>query len=263
MAEICRVFVGCSPNYEDAESQAVLEYSIRKHASIDVDITWMHLSRDPASPFFGWDSHRWATPFSGFRWAVPELCGFEGRAIYCDSDFIFLSDIRELLTQQDPLPPGKVALGLGGNNWRMCCSVFDCARAGEHIPLIDVMKQDSGIHPQLNSKFRSQGLVQPFIGDWNNLDGKDGKPLYEMDALHYTCMNTQPHLEYAIPRLERQGIRHWFDGEVAPHPREDVRGLFRHLLHDAGNHGFEISRYMQHEPFGAIDKRSFAGRTRV
>ena len=64
-----RVFVGCAPNHEDAESQAVLEHSIRKHASLPVDITWMKLSRDPVSPFSGWNTELWPTPFSGFRWA--------------------------------------------------------------------------------------------------------------------------------------------------------------------------------------------------
>lgn len=40
------VFVGCAANGEDAESQAVLEYTLRKHSSLPVDIVWMRQSPD-------------------------------------------------------------------------------------------------------------------------------------------------------------------------------------------------------------------------
>lgn len=223
----------------------------------------MHLSTDPQSPFHGWDTQRWATPFSGFRWAVPELCNFQGRAIYCDSDFIFLSDIRQLWEQQDPLPPGKVVIGKGGEAWRLCCCVFDCERARPYMIPIETLKQDSGLHPQMNQKFRRGGITQPFQGDWNNLDGKDMKALSNIDALHYTCMNTQPQLEFALPRLAKQGIKHWFDGQVSEHPREDVITLFRTLLREALDSGISLHDYMQHEPYGDIKKRSFVGRSNV
>jgi hypothetical protein len=47
-----RVFVGCSANGEDAEAQGMLEYTIRRYAREDVEINWMKLSRDPASPWY-------------------------------------------------------------------------------------------------------------------------------------------------------------------------------------------------------------------
>jgi len=77
MTESIKIFVGCAPNYEDAESQAVLEWSIRKHASQPVEITWMMLSNDPETLFTQWETNKWSTPFSGLRWAVPELCDFK------------------------------------------------------------------------------------------------------------------------------------------------------------------------------------------
>lgn len=258
---VARIFVGTDPNHCDAESQAVLEWSIRKYASIDVEITWMMLSNDPKSPFYGWETSEWATSFSGLRWAVPELCGYKGKAIYCDSDFIFLADIRELW-EQTPIHPA-VAIGRGGKEWRMCCCLFDCERASCHIISIDELKKDSKTHAWFNSAFRANSLVQPFVGDWNNLDACHGEKLSDIKALHYTCMNTQPQLENALPRLERAGLKHWFDGVVRPHPREDVRALFRKLLIEAAFNGYEIAKYTQHEPFGDIKKRSFKGRSKV
>lgn len=65
-----RVFVGCAANHEDAESQSVLEYTLRKYASDDLEITWMKLSRDPESQFYcdiengrGWNT-RGFTPIA-------------------------------------------------------------------------------------------------------------------------------------------------------------------------------------------------------
>src|SRR5262245_61554152 len=95
VAEAIRIFVGCSGNNEDLEFQSVLHYSLEKHASQPLDITWMRLSRDPDSFWFsnpqkkeGWRTEGWATPFSALRWGIPAVCNFEGRAIYMDLDKI-------------------------------------------------------------------------------------------------------------------------------------------------------------------------------
>ncbi len=125
-----KVFVGCSANGEDAESCAVLEYSLRKNSSLPVEIVWMAQSRDLQSFWHGWNTSAWATPFSGFRWGIPAYCGFQGRAVYTDSDVIFLGDIAELWTQ--PMAPGAAVLAKGGGSWRLCVSLFDCAAAKPH-----------------------------------------------------------------------------------------------------------------------------------
>lgn len=252
-----RVFIACAPNYEDAESQAVLEWSIRKLASMPVEITFMHLSNDTESPFYGWETSGWATPFSGFRWAVPELCGFKGRAIYMDSDFIFLADIAELWTQE--LHGDSVAIGKGGDEWRICCCLFDCEKAEPHMTPINIMKTDSRLHGRMNMHFRKSKIVQTFVDDWNNLDCRKGESLNDIKALHYTRMGTQPQIPYALPRLESMGLSHWFDGDIAPHPRQDITDLFGQLLIEAAENGYPVDKYMRHELFGPINKRSFKG----
>lgn len=263
MTDIVRVFAAAAANNEDLESQAVLEWSIRKHASLPVEITWMQLSTDPASPFHaapgaGWNTSRWATPFSGFRWAIPEICAFEGKAIYCDSDVIFLADVAELWRQAHP--DGTMLLAKGGGHWRICVSMWDCARARAHLPALGALQRDPDAHRKMGETIRRPGLVAPFSGEWNCLDKEVGKrPLDDpaIKALHYTDMRCQPQLRHALPRLAAEGGRHWFDGQTRPHFNPRIEALFDALLAEAAAEGYGIERYRK-TPFGAYTKRSFA-----
>jgi len=255
-----RVFVGCAPNHEDLESQAVLEWSIRKHASRPVEITWMRLSRDPKSPWHGWRTERWATPFSGFRWAIPSVCGYRGKAVYCDSDVIFMADIADLVDQV--MHPGKVALAKGGGSWRYCVSLWDCAEAEAHIPSLAALKADPDQHRKMVDYFAGRPqLTQAFAGDWNCLDGHGHRDLHDgsMKALHYTDMSCQPHLKHALRRLHRDGRQHWFNGKVRAHPRPDVQALFDDMLDEATANGFPPERYASEPLFGDFKKQNLAG----
>lgn len=261
-----RLFVGCAPNDCDIESQAVLEYSIRKHTSMPVEIEWMQLSREPTSPYYsdgpngGWTTSQWATPFSGFRWSIPHRCGFEGRAIYADSDVIVLADLAELW--QQPIPEGCVALGKAKGSWRYCVSLWNCAATRPFWPSLGKLRCDPGSHGQMLSYMAGHpGLVAPFEGDWNCLDGEGHADLLDgsLKALHYTDMSSQPQLAYALPRLKAQGRKHWFDGVVRPHPRADVRRLFDAMLEEAVEAGYLPWRYAVEPPYGEIVKKGLAG----
>ena len=75
----------------------VLEYSIRKHASLTVEVFPMHLS-GVEIPLPKDQRNQPRTPFSFQRLIIPEIAGFRGRAIYLDSDMQVFQDIRELWT---------------------------------------------------------------------------------------------------------------------------------------------------------------------
>ena len=124
-----RLFVGCAPNGEDAESQMVLEYTARKHSSLPVDIVWMKISSDENDFWGGWKSELWSTPFSGFRWGIPEYCSFQGQAIYMDSDMIILQDLAELWNE--PWKDRAILQSKGG--WRFCVAKWNCERAEHHM----------------------------------------------------------------------------------------------------------------------------------
>ena len=253
-----RLFVGCSPNGEDAESEAVLEYSLRAHASQPVEITWMRLSRDPASPFYsapgkGWQTGGWSTPFSPFRFLVPALCGFKGRAIYCDSDLIFMTDIAELWEQE--FAPGKCVMGkVEGAAKRLCVSMWDCAASKPYMTASRFPDKNE----LAKTRHELSPAVQAYSGNWNCIDGEDYRDLNdpEIKAIHYSLESAQPHLRYAVPRLKLSGQKHWFDGKTRPHWRGDLVRLFDELYTEAILEGYTAKRCIPPKLFGDYKLKS-------
>lgn len=266
MSDLIRVFVGTSPDGQDAESFSVLEYTLRKHSSLPVELNFMKLSNDPTDFWYsnpekgeGWNTSQWATPFSGFRWGIPEYCGFKGRAIYMDSDMIINNDIAKLWTQE--FQPGKVIMSKGGNEgWRYCVALWDCEAAKKVLPPIKRRQIYPEFHRNMMHMFTTdpQGIVQPFQGDWNNVDG-EGKKFEDIDILHYSSMNHQFHLKHAIERLKKAGRSHWFDGKVEDHPRKDLQEIFDRLLAEAIENGYPVEKYLPNDFYGDIVKESQSG----
>lgn len=262
MSDVVRIFVGVDANGHDAESCAALEWSVRKHASLTVEIEWMAQSHDRTSPWGGWDTSRWATPFSGFRWGIPARCGFQGRAIYTDSDVIFLGDVAELWRQ--PFAAGKALAIKPGAGWRMCVSLWDCAEAFFHVPSLNGLKGDPLAHASMLKAMQAGGWTQPFEGHWNCLDGEDFASVRDpaIKALHYTDMSCQPHQRHALPRLAARGETHWFvasGGRTRAHPRADVQELFDEVLAEAIANGYAVENYVPAEPFGPYKKAALTG----
>ena len=250
-----RIFIGASANGEDAESIAVLQFSVLKHTTRPVEFVVMAQTNDPSSFWHGWATERWATPFSGYRWGVPAFCGYQGKAIYTDSDVIFLDDVAKLWDQ--PIPPGRAVLAKSGS-WRLCVSLWDCAAARDVLPPIDTIRHDPASHKRCSDIMRAPNVRAAFAGNWNCLDG-EGRPDLEdgsVQALHYTDMSCQPHLAHALPRLAASGQRHWFDGTLRPHPRPDVQALFDRYLAEAIAAGITPDQFIPAEPFGDYQKQS-------
>lgn len=252
-----RLFVGVAANGEDAESQSVLEYTLHKHASEPVELVWMMLSRDRASFWSGWNSSSWHTPFSSFRWGIPAYCGFEGRAIYTDSDVIFCADIAELWNQ--PIPEPAFALVRGGEGkLRTCVILMDCARARQHIPPLRVLKGQENAHGSMTKYLKeNRHLLGEFEGQWNCIDLKRtelGDPTLKL--IHYSQMAHQPHLKFAKPRLAKQGRAHWYKGQTGPHWRPELETYFDTLLSEAIAAGYPPEKYEPLKPYGEYRKRS-------
>ena len=83
MSDKARIFVGCDDRSGIAER--ALMNSLQRNASIEVDVVWMRHTAPSldwtAVPPLPWEPGGWATQYSNFRYAVPELCDFAGRAI--------------------------------------------------------------------------------------------------------------------------------------------------------------------------------------
>jgi hypothetical protein len=246
-----KLFVGADGTNCDLESQVVLEYSVRKHASQPVEIVWMQQSAD--GPYSGWKCGTGRTPFSHFRWSIPAMCGYAGKGIYCDSDFIFLADIAELWRQDVPgvflSKQPKKHLG------KTCCLLFNCAHAKGHVPDLKALRKMPDPQGTLTKYFKEHPeLSSGFEGNWNALDG-DGMPVGDprMKAIHYTRMEHQFHLKYARERLAKEGRAHWYAGPTFAHPRADLQALFDALYAEALSAGYTVGQY-------GVD--AFAGSTR-
>lgn len=244
--EPIRIFVGVAARNEDLESQAVLDYTLHKYASQPLEIEWMRQTADPESFWCGWNTVGWVTPFSGFRWGIPEYCMFEGKAIYMDSDMIVQDDIAKLWNM--PLQ-GNAALISKAQAKRFCVTLFDCAKVKPHmLPLHHIKHVTGGYRTQREKLTRTPGLVQAFPKDqnWNCCDGEGYQNLQHPDikCIHYTAIDTQPQLKYALPRLAKTGQSHWFKGRPRTHGRKDLIALFDKLLAEAKANGYPPEKYM-------------------
>lgn len=239
-----RIFVGTAANNEDLESQMVLEYTLRKHTKATLEIEWMKQSRDPASFWSGWNTLGWATPFSGFRWGVPARCNFEGKAIYLDSDMIAMGDIAELW--ETPMVPSAAVIAKGHE--RFCCTLFDCAKVKPAMIPLDRLKSLTGMHREQRQKLDKSGLVQKFSpnANWNCLDGEAYENLHDprIKMIHYTEIDTQPHLRRATNRLAKDGREHWFNGHFRTHRRPDLMALFEEMYNEALANGYTLDQYV-------------------
>lgn len=227
MSNVVRVFVGSSANGEDADIEIAYENSIRQNCSSDVEIVWMRQSNDPDSYWGGWNTPRWSTPFSGFRWAIPEYCNFEGRAIYTDCDMINFRDMTDLVNVELNGKPIAARRGTRFGGHEFCVMVFDCAAFRKHALPVQRMKKIAESHHRLMNVFAgNSNLVEDLDPKWNCLDGEH-YALDDIYQLHFTNMGTQP------------WHPSWYTGVEEPHPRQDVAQAFQDAFNNAISNGYD------------------------
>ena len=145
-----------------------------------------------------------STEFTFTRFLVPELCNFDGWALFCDSDIIFIEDIKELFdqadnkyavmcAQHDYTPKegvkmdGQTQTVYPRKNWSSVV-LFNCGHPSNKKLDISLVN-----NPDITGAYlhRFSWLDDSEIGkishEWNWLtdwyeEGKDGTP----KALHYT-----------------------------------------------------------------------------
>ena len=105
------------------KAEMALVYSIQKVCSVPFSVHFMDKHR-PNPLWHGWNDKKWYTPFSNFRFAIPEVNGFQGRAVYMDVDQIILKDPKELFELE--IPEDKAWLALDPS--RTDVMLMDCAK---------------------------------------------------------------------------------------------------------------------------------------
>jgi len=185
-----RIFIGYDAR--EAECADVLAYSLRRHASIPLDIHYLKLSeldfqrpRDPLQ----------STEFTYTRFLVPWLCDYKGKAVFMDCDMLCLGDIKELddldmdpyairVVQHDYQPIATVKMDnqvqtvYPRKNWSSLI-VMNCARL--RLWTKEVVETQTGAYLH-----RFQDIPDDSIGaipsTWNTLDWMDARTR----LIHYT-----------------------------------------------------------------------------
>ena len=92
-----RIFIGYDP--VEAVAYHTLCHSILSQASIPVSITPINLQNLPM--YTRKRDPKQSNEFSFSRFLVPELCGFDGWALFLDCDQMLRCDVAELLEEMD------------------------------------------------------------------------------------------------------------------------------------------------------------------
>ena len=193
MNEPIRIYVGAVHSHRLMVE--VLRWSIRRHTRRATEVLPIGelLGSDPPVPKRA--ENRPTTPFSFQRFAVPMLAGWQGRAIYLDSDQLVLRDIAELY--ELPMRFGARLLrrtekGPDGRTGTHASSVMllRCDRLRDWSPeriANDLDQGRYGYHDLM--KLKPIWLKGSMPRHWNAFDhfeaGRTG-------LLHYTRRSTQP-----------------------------------------------------------------------
>lgn len=200
-SETVRIFIG-SGEASRVECKVLL-HSIRMSTDRDLDI-WIYngthnaIERNAEAPVLAPLSlelkYRSVTEFSLFRYLIPQLCDFKGRAIYLDSDMVCLDDLGELFDTDLQGCDFLCKRGYTEGCWATSVMLMDCSKCRFDLPAL--YKQiDSGQFSYLDfsrfsPKFRSfhKYMIGQMDPEWNVFDFRD----QNTKLLHFTNLYSQP-----------------------------------------------------------------------
>ena len=187
-----KVYVGSQE--EQMLAVKVLEYSIKKNASLPVEV--MPLFKGNISyPMPKEPSNRPRTPFSFQRFTIPQLNGFKGKAIYVDSDMQVFVDIKDLWARDMGEVDVFSASEMTGTGRKPQFSVMlmNCDRLQWSVTdIVNMMDRGELNYEQLMFEMKVAKRSEPLIErEWNSLEHYEAG---KTKLLHYTDMSRQPWL---------------------------------------------------------------------
>lgn len=133
------------------------------------------------------------TGFSFYRFAIPQVCEYKGKAIYLDADMVMLGDIAELYNLPFPSGKGALARPCPPNSWYTSAMLLDCSKLKHwNIAKWETLI-NSGIASYKGTLWgETTGLsykdFAPLPEYWNHLDTSDSTT----KNIHYTDVPHQP-----------------------------------------------------------------------
>ncbi len=200
-ADSLRVFVGWDSR--EIAAYAVCCHSLQRRASIPIDFFPLKIEHLRAQGHFWREEDPLATTeFTYTRFLAPYLTGYRGRVLYCDCDFLWLSDVAELLEMFDPgkavqcvhhdyrprdvvKMDGKPQTSYPRKNWSSLM-LFNCEHPSTRSLTPASVNRQTGAYLH-----RMQWAADKDIGvlpaEWNWLEGWDERPAEGLPkAVHFT-----------------------------------------------------------------------------
>jgi hypothetical protein len=172
-----RIFLGTEPAQHRAER--VFVWSVLQHRD-PARRYEIHLMKD----LKGFNRLQWKTGFTAYRYAIPDLAGKTGRAIYNDVDQIYLTDPAELF-DLDMQGAGQMCI----TEKETAVMLLDCEKMAK------IWHREDAERSERHKFFRRR--VQAIDGMWRQLPGVWNSRDHEYEPgvsklLHYTTLQMQP-----------------------------------------------------------------------
>ena len=208
-----RIFVGWDSS-EDIAYQ-VCRHSILARASVPVQVTPIKQEELRLGGLYSRELDPLAsTEFTYTRFFVPHLAGYEGWALFCDCDFLWLADIKELIDDRyaiscvahDHRPPeprkmdGRQQTLYPRKNWSSLV-LYNCGHPANAALTPELINSQTGAFLH-----RFQWLDDSLIGEvdetWNWLEGWCSRPeAGHPNVVHFTrggpWFDAWKHVDYA------------------------------------------------------------------
>lgn len=193
--------LSCWIGFDEREAIAsdVCRYSLLRRSSIPLYVRYLKLETLRAAGLYSRESYErdgqrydvidekpFSTSFAFSRFLVPALCQYDGWALFCDADFLFLADVAEILEhcddskavlvcKQDHQPAeaqkmdGQLQSVYPRKNWSSLM-LFNCSHPANRALTPGDVNQRPGSYLH-----RFQWLTDDLIGDlppqWNFIEG--------------------------------------------------------------------------------------------
>lgn len=203
--ENIKVFIGSGE--ASLLERKVAIYSLQKHTQRQLDIyvfngTHNSIELNDQEPFLAPLSlklkYHNITEFSLYRFLIPQICNYQGKAIWIDSDTVCLADIAEIfdtsLNGCDFLAKAEAYNTRSSNLWGLSVMLIDCKQTRFDLETY-FNEIAQGLYTYTDFSCMSPAFLahHPLkIGQldpqWNVFDYCDE----QTKLIHYTNLNTQP-----------------------------------------------------------------------
>ncbi len=164
-------------DHRQAVSYNVLQFSIFRRSSKPVTIAPLVL---PSLPI----TRQGLTPFTYSRFLVPWLNGFQGWALFLDTDYLCLADISDLFAFRDERYAAMVSKNVKKFEWASMI-LFNCAHPANRVLTPDYVEDPQRCRYPHTMDWLPETLVGDLPREWNHLVGYDA-PRRDAKLVHYT-----------------------------------------------------------------------------